>query len=421
MSYTDKQQELLRSLDYVDPDMIAGAVKRIDEKKSRVAVTKKKTDLFLKLAPAIAACLVLLAIAIPTATIITENQEYTPPLFGADGSGADVEALPEYDGSRGLLYEISEDGQSASFIGFGTCTDEDIVIASHYNGLPVVEMRNQPYYDEDRHYNNFAYGSEFAKSITISDTVKRVLGAIIDECPNLERVYIGASVESFQAPVMNYPSKIVSIEVSPDNKNYSDEGNCLIDLRSKRLVWGCNTTVIPDNGSVEIIGASAFYQSREFCADYLPEGIRIIEPNAFAFCHGLVTLRLPSTLEKVYGSTFNNCANLESVDLNGYQTIESTMFIQCISLNELKGSEKVTYIANSAFYGCTSLTVNLTPSLQKIGECAFAFLYQNGEAVINFAGTVDEWNSIEKAENWNTNSRLVTVNCTDGVIKLTGE
>ena len=35
MSYTDKQEKLLRSLDYVDPEMIAGAVARIDEKKSR--------------------------------------------------------------------------------------------------------------------------------------------------------------------------------------------------------------------------------------------------------------------------------------------------------------------------------------------------------------------------------------------------
>ena len=49
MNYTDKQDELLRSLDFVDPAMISGAVRRIDEKKSRVAVTKKKTNLFLVL------------------------------------------------------------------------------------------------------------------------------------------------------------------------------------------------------------------------------------------------------------------------------------------------------------------------------------------------------------------------------------
>lgn len=422
MSYTEKQQELLHALDYVDQEMIAGAVGRIDEKKRRVAVKKKaKINPYLKLAAALAACLVLLAIALPTMILITEYQEYFPSHFGAENSGAEIESTPEYDGSRGLLYEISEDGQSASFIGFGTCTDEDIVIASHYNGLPVVEMRNQPYYDEDRHYNNFAYGSEFAKSITISDTVKRVLGAIIDECPNLERVYIGASVEGFQSPTMRYPSKIVSIEVSPENKNYSSEGNCLVDLRSRRLVWGCNTSVIPDNGSIEIIGAHAFYHAEGFTTDYLPEGIRVIEPSAFAACNGLVNLRLPSTLEKIWGSTFSNCERLEVVDLNGYSVIEPVMFNACTSLKGLKGSENVTYIDSSAFRGCTSLTVELSPALQKIDECAFAFLYSNGEAVINFDGTMAEWNAIEKADSWKSNSQTVTVNCTDGVIRLSGK
>ncbi len=153
----------------------------------------------------------------------------------------------------------------------------------------------------------------------------------------------------------------------------------------------------------------------------MPEGIKTIEPGAFSFCLGLKNLRLPSTLEKNFGSTFSNCANLECVDLNGYSVIEPGMFTACTSLKEVKGSESVTFIAAGAFSGCTSLTLDLGTSLEKINECSFAFLYQNGEAVINFAGTVAEWNAIEKAEDWNTNSDLVTVNCTDGVIRLTGK
>lgn len=420
MSSNNKNERLLESLDYINADMISGAVERVYEKKSLVGVAKRKRNYLWAIAPAVAACFVLLCLAIPTTTTIVKNFDLFRPVGAASASGL-VERAPEYDGSRGLLYEISEDGETVSFVGFGTCTDEDIVIASYYNGLPVVEMRNQPYYDEKNQYNDFAYGNEYAKSLTISDTVKTVLGAIIDECPNLERVYIGASVEGFQSPRMNYPSKIVSIEVSPENKNYSSEGNCLVDLRSRRLVWGCNTTVIPDNGSVEIIGAGAFYNAMEFSTDYLPEGIRVIEPSAFSFCTGLVELRLPSTLEKIWGQTFTNCEKLEVVDLNGYSVIEPTLFMGCTALREIKGSENVTYIDNSAFRGCTSLTINLGPALKKIDDYAFAFLYGNGEAVINFAGTTAEWNAIEKADTWKINSRTVTVNCTDGVIKLSGE
>lgn len=417
-----KDERLLDSLDYIDQKYIAGAEKYYKvTPANRISEKFARRNRMLKIAVAVAACLVLLAVAVPTATIVIERGEYTPPTVGAENSGVELELPPQYDGSRGLQYVINEDGKTASFVGFGSCTDEDIVIASYYEGLPVVEMRNQPYYDEDHHYNDFAYGSKYAKSITISDTVKRVLGAIIDECPDLERVYIGASVEAFQVPLPAFPSKVVSIKVSPENKNYSGEGNCLVDLRDKRLVWGCNTSIIPDNGSIESISVGAFYNAEHFSADYLPEGIKIIEPTAFAYCYGLVNLRLPSTLEKIWGSTFHNCINLESVDLNGYTEIPPTMFQACSSLKEIKGSEKITYIDTLAFQGCTSLTINLTPALEKIDEYAFAFLYRNGEAVINFAGTMAEWNAIEKAENWKSNSWLITVNCTDGVIKLTGK
>ena len=421
MSKNKNDKLIFEASGHLDDDLISEVLGKYEAKKSVTQNRFAKMNRGIKIAVAIAACLALIAVAIPTATIITEHHSYTPPTVGAENSGVEVELPPQYDGSRGLQYVINEDGKTASFVGFGSCTDEDIVIASYYEGLPVVEMRNQPYYDEDHHYNDFAYGNKYAKSLTISDTVKRVLGAIIDECPNLERVYIGASVEGFQVPCYNYPSKVVSIEVSPENKNYSGKGNCLVDLRDKRLVWGCDTSVIPEDGSVEIIGVSAFMNADGFSATYLPEGIKVIYSLAFDRCDGLVTMRLPSTVEKIYGSTFTMCENLESVDLNGYTEIPSTMFQACSSLKEIKGSEIITQIGALAFQGCTSLTIDLTPALEKIDKLAFAFLYQNGEAVINFAGTMAEWNAIEKAENWKSNSWLITVNCTDGVLKFTGK
>ncbi len=347
-----KDERLLDSLDYIDEVFIAGAEKYYNASPAdKIGERFAKRNRMLKIAVAVAACLALLAVAVPTATIITEHHSYTPPTVGAENSGVELELPPQYDGSRGLQYVINEDGKTASFVGFGSCTDEDIVIASYYEGLPVVEMRNQPYYDEEYHHNDFAYGNKYAKSLTISDTVKRVLGAIIDECPNLERVYFGASVEKFQIPCYNYPSKVVSIEVSPENKNYSGEGNCLVDLRDKRLVWGCNTSVIPDNGSIELIATWAFMNMDGFSATYLPEGVKVIDPLAFDRCDGLVTMRLPSTIEKICGSTFTSCKNLESVDLNGLTEIPFGMFEYCSSLKEVKGSENITYIDTGAFRG----------------------------------------------------------------------
>ena len=98
-------------------------------------------------------------------------------------------------------------------------------------------------------------------------------------------------------------------------------------------------------------------------------------------------------------------------------------FLQLLQANcdvTVKSLDAV-FVDSNAFRGCTSLTIDLTPTLQKIEDCAFAFLYQNGEAVINFSGTIAEWNSIEKSDSWKTNSWFVDVNCTDGVLNLRGK
>ncbi len=318
MSYTNKQEELLRSLDHIDPDMISGAVRRIDEKKSRIAATKKKTNLFLKLAPAIAACLVLLALALPTATLITEYHEYTPPRFGADGSSAEVETPPEYDGSRGLLYEVNEDGTEAYCVGYGSCTDEVVYIASHYNGLPVTSVYNKGYKEASVIPADHPWSNKYIKKLVISDTVIYVGMEFIRQCPNIESVYFGASVEYIPYLPWNsgHGENFATVEVSPDNPYYSSKGNCVVDLRIKQLVLATPTTVIPDDGSVEIIGWWSFCSAKHgLTSIVIPEGVKIISTYAFRSCMKLESVTLPDSLEFIELGAFDFCASLKTLEI----------------------------------------------------------------------------------------------------------
>lgn len=317
MSYTDKQEELLRSLDYVDPEMIAGAVARIDEKKSRVkAVKKNKVNLYFKLAAAVAACLAIIAIAWPTSVLITEYYEYTPPFFGAANSGAQIETMPEYDGSRGLLYEVNEDGTEATFIGYGSCTDETVYIASTYDGLPVTRMYNKSYADATYHAADNYFGSQYVKKLVISDTVREIDNECLRECPNLESVYFGAGIEKLM-PLFNHRSgkDLLSIEVSPDNPYYAVIGNSLVDTRTKTLVIATVNTVIPCDGSVEIIGRSAFSWTRSIKSLVIPEGVKIIEHSAFSGCQSLESILIADSVEVIDSDAFIGCSNLKNVEL----------------------------------------------------------------------------------------------------------
>lgn len=338
MSYTDKQEELLRSLDYVEPEMIAGAVRRIDENKSRTkAVKKNKVNLYFKLAAAAVACLAIIAIAWPTSVLITEYSEYSQNFFGAGNSGAEIEKIPEYDGSRGLLYEVNEDGTAATFIGYGSCTDETVYIASTYDGLPVTRMYNKSHWDAEYHPADVYFGSSYVKHLVISDTVKTIDNECLRECPKLESIYFGAGIEKLMPLMGNrVGNELVKVDVSSDNPYYTVKGNCLIDTRTKTLVIGTPTSVIPDDGSVEIIGYFAFSWARSTMTSIIiPEGIKIIEMEAFSGCRALESVILPDSLEIIDAHAFQSCSNLKTLTLGTNLKVFSQIVFQKVYCPDL--------------------------------------------------------------------------------------
>ena len=415
---------LLDAMDYIDSAIIAETADKLRPPVSpeRKRENKKNNNFFFacRQAAALVACALLMGAVIPAVSLLignirpTGNAGANPPAQESEPEVSDEETSIQntvYEGSKGLEYVINSDGKSASFIGFGTCTDEDIVIASSYHGFPVTEMIN------DKRNSGVPLeeaGSLYAKSITVSDTVKSISAGIFESCPNLESIYIGANVNfirSFKTNTQNL-SALAEIVVSEDNKYFSDNGNCLIELQSKTIIAACKKSFIPDDGSVEIIGASAFrnYPKKEIT---IPDSIKRIENSAF-FESNLEYVQLPSSLEYLGNSVFAECKELQSADLNGFTELPNRTFAVCGNLSNIEGIEKVTYIGDDALIACISLKeLSLGSGLTEIGEEAFALIFSMD--TLNYAGTVEEWNSIKKGENWNNKLYFVEyVNCSDG-------
>lgn len=430
---------LLDAMDHIDSSLIAETADKIRPPAApkREAEQPKNRKIFIawKQAAALVACALVMGAIIPAVSMLVAKINPTQAGY-SDGilpSGGQNE-IPETEaeisteennyaveteaptqsvsyGSEGLEYQVNSDGKSASFIGFGTCTDENIVIASNYNGFPVTEMIN------DKRNSGVPLeeaGSLYAKSIKVSDTVESISGGIFESCPNLESIYIGANVNfirSFMTPKHNL-SKLVEIVVSEDNKYFSDKGNCLIEKQSKTIIAACKNSVIPDDGSVEIIGILAFtyYPQKELT---IPDSIKRIENAAFANSN-LSYVQLPKNLEYLGSSVFTGCLELESVDLNGFTQLPNATFGLCGELSNIKGIENVTFIGNDAFIGCISLKeISLGAGLTEIGEEAFALTYSIN--TINYAGTVEEWHAIKKSENWKGEVDFIKyINCADG-------
>lgn len=415
---TNKNDKLIfEASGHLDDDLISEVLGKYEAKKSITQNRIARMNRGIKIAVAIAACLVLLAVAIPTATIVIEHGEHTPPTAGVENSGVEAETGDVFDGSRGLQYAVNEDGKTASLISFHKCTDEVMIIASHYNGLPVTVIMNQPYYELEYVPVDHGYYNKKVKRLVISDTVEEVYRDVLSKMPNLESVYIGASVKEISF-FNSSASKLSSIEISPENKKFTVKDNCLIEVATKTLYKGCHTSVIPDDGSIEIIRDNAFFGAQFENVD-LPEGIKVIELDAFHDCDKIKSIVLPKSLERLEPSAFSHCDELEVFDLNGFTYLPQSTLSYCKMLKEVKGSENLVYIGKHALGGCRQLrSIDLGLGLEKLDELAFSsYNDQIGNPItLNYVGTKADWEAIEKDADWNYRSNALSVVCIDGTI-----
>lgn len=102
--------------------------------------------------------------------------------------------------------------------------------------------------------------------------------------------------------------------------------------------------------------------------------VRVIGDYAFLGCDKVTNAILPDSVDIIATAAFQNCTALQSIETPGVQFIDERAFYQCTALEEVNLPAKFGEMANSAFYGCTSLTkvkFNQAESEAWIGEQAF--------------------------------------------------
>lgn len=339
-------------------------------------------------------------------------------------SDGDARLWDSFDGTPGLSYGIAKDGKSAFLAGIGFFDGTEIVVASEYNGLPVTAL---------------AY-------------------RVIRNAPNLTSIHISKTVTDLPDELFYQCEGIVSLTVDPENPVYMSAGNCIIERKSGRLLYGCNASVIPEG--VKTIGESAFAACTELKSLTLPEGLEVIEPRAFSGCTALSSITLPESLVSVgefafyncsslgsisFGSkiktidryafsectglkkvelpdtavlgerVFNNCTSLVSVKLPATQTLLSGTFFGCTSLESVILPDTLTELLGSTFSGCTALqSITLPASVKTINGGEFSGCTSLTD--FNYGGTVAEWNAINK-QYWKDGAPFTTVKCSDGTAR----
>ena len=127
---------------------------------------------------------------------------------------------------------------------------------------------------------------------------------------------------------------------------------------------------------IKTIGDRAFLGCPSLEDFELPPGRIDIGRNAFSNCFGLRRFKVPQgSLAKLPDGLFENCRNLESVELpDGLAAIGEKAFETCSALKEINLPDGVETIGYRAFAGCENLeNIVLPANLKKIGFSAFRY------------------------------------------------
>ena len=158
-------------------------------------------------------------------------------------------------------------------------------------------------------------------------------GAFFD-CEKLASINIPESVTSIGKSAFLDCMGLTSISVESGNSVYDSRDNCnaIIETTTKKLLWGCNNTIIPN--SVKAIGNSAFSHCMTMTSVNIPDGVTSIGNWAFYNCESLTSVIIPDNVT----------------------TIGEEAFWHCDALQSLTIGSKVTSIGECAFQTCDALT-----------------------------------------------------------------
>ncbi len=188
--------------------------------------------------------------------------------------------------------------------------------------------------------------------------------------------------------------------------------------------------VIPDG--VRKIGKYAFFGCPTILSVIFSDSVRMIDNYAFESCPNLTEVTFGTSLSTIGMSAFDFCESLVRIhirDMAAYASVDfnqpagnpffngATLYQNVVPVRDLVIPDGVRAIGEGTFAGYTGLvSVSLPAGIERIGESAFEDC--TSLADLHFAGTVAEWEAIEKENRWNHQVAATTVKCRDGEVLL---
>lgn len=332
--------------------------------------------------------------------------------------------------ASGKVTETEENIVSYAILGIGNCNNSNLVIPYEYNNKPVSKINDYAFqYNTNiknviiRENINSIGLKAFIRCtslISVNINAENVGSDAFERCSGLKRVYINSKVKKIDSYAFEYCTNLTNfiidsedikftgcgvfrkceslekLKVNEENKNYKVLDGILYSIDEKQLIYAPTEiggeVIISEN--VEKICDNAFSYNDKITNIVIPEKVKWIGERAFLNCTSIENIRIPQSVTTLGQQVFLDCTNLKNVNLDS-QTSGINTFWRCTNLENVTIGTNCKNIGAYCFETCTKL------------------------ATINYLGTKEEWNNINKNEKWKTGSdNLTTIGCKDGKVAI---
>lgn len=239
-------------------------------------------------------------------------------------------------------------------------------------------------------------------------------------CSSLSEIRIPASVKVVDYCAFNGCTKLTMIDVDPASETYcSMDGHLYSKDMTTLLRYASGKTdaefALPEG--ITLIEREAFSGSKNLRHVILPASMKELSDRAFVKCKSLERVTLPDSMERLGVLAFAECTSLETVTLpSGLKKFAWYVFSGCASLRKVEIPNGVDLIGGYTFAGCKSLSeLTIPETVTSVSSAAFSEC--ESLKAIRFLGPKKKWNAaIASDKDWNEGSSIAVVYCTDGEI-----
>ena len=204
---------------------------------------------------------------------------------------------------------------------------------------------------------------------------------------------------------------------------------------AENAFYHCSITSLVLPESITEIEAGAFYRCRSLTSIVIPDGIETIRTRTFSDACSLTSLSLPASLKEIEPYSFIDCAKLKTIDFRGtlaqFEAISGRLnlftngtHVEHIQCTDGIWNTPVLWIKNNVLVRClaTNATQIVIPktivkmSGNEVKTSHLSYVFEDCKSLehIDFEGTIQEWNAIEKDYAGLNFTKVESVHCTDG-------